>query len=159
MKNAAELLGGMPDDLAEALAHLAGLPGPHLVVCPLSVVRNWESETAKFAPFLRVMVHHGTGRADNAEGARQAVADHQHDHGANHGEHDLGLNHDDLAAALTAATRPKSQGGSQDGRQRQPHEHHFYFTGSDQRERFGKRSGLHGCAGFYYRTVRFRRHP
>ncbi len=62
-------LGGcLADDMGlgktpTTLAHLAGLPGPHLVVCPLSVVRNWESETAKFAPFLRVMVHHGTGRA------------------------------------------------------------------------------------------------
>jgi hypothetical protein len=62
-------LGGcLADDMGlgktpTTLAHLAGLPGPHLVICPLSVVRNWESETAKFAPFLRVMVHHGTGRA------------------------------------------------------------------------------------------------
>ena len=64
-------LGGcLADDMGlgktpTTLAHLAGLPGPHLVVCPLSVVRNWESETAKFAPFLRVMVHHGTGRASD----------------------------------------------------------------------------------------------
>ncbi|MFM2078248.1 MAG: hypothetical protein RJA49_2138, partial [Actinomycetota bacterium] len=62
-------LGGcLADDMGlgktpTTLAHLAGLEGPHLVVCPLSVVRNWESETARFAPFMRVMVHHGTGRA------------------------------------------------------------------------------------------------
>ncbi|MCE9621938.1 MAG: DEAD/DEAH box helicase [Actinomycetia bacterium] len=65
-------LGGcLADDMGlgktpTTLAHLAGLPGPHLVVCPLSVVRNWEAETARFAPLMRVMVHHGTGRADNA---------------------------------------------------------------------------------------------
>jgi non-specific serine/threonine protein kinase len=63
-------LGGcLADDMGlgktpTTLAHLAGLTGPHLVVCPLSVVRNWESETARFAPFMRVMVHHGTGRAE-----------------------------------------------------------------------------------------------
>ena len=74
-------LGGcLADDMGlgktpTTLAHLAGLPGPHLVVCPLSVVRNWESETARFAPFMRVMVHHGTGRAaDTAFLQRVAAA-------------------------------------------------------------------------------------
>jgi hypothetical protein len=62
-------LGGcLADDMGlgktpTALAHLAGLPGPHLVVCPLSVVRNWQREAARFTPLLRVMVHHGPGRA------------------------------------------------------------------------------------------------
>ena len=28
-------------------------PGPHLVVCPLSVVRNWQREAARFTPLLR----------------------------------------------------------------------------------------------------------
>ncbi|MFZ4719882.1 MAG: DEAD/DEAH box helicase [Ilumatobacteraceae bacterium] len=74
-------LGGcLADDMGlgktpTTLAHLAGIPGPHLVVCPLSVVRNWESETARFAPFLRVMVHHGTGRAADAAFLRR-VAEH-----------------------------------------------------------------------------------
>ena len=73
-------LGGcLADDMGlgktpTTLAHLAGLPGPHLVVCPLSVVRNWESEAERFTPGLRVMVHHGTGRASDdqlvAEAAR-----------------------------------------------------------------------------------------
>lgn len=62
-------LGGcLADDMGlgktpTTLAHLAGLPGPHLVVCPLSVVRNWQSEAARFAPGMRVMAHHGSGRA------------------------------------------------------------------------------------------------
>ena len=66
-------LGGcLADDMGlgktpTTLAHLAGLPGPHLVVCPLSVVRNWEAETARFVPMMRVMVHHGTGRLDDAD--------------------------------------------------------------------------------------------
>ena len=61
-------LGGcLADDMGlgktpTTLAHLAGLPGPHLVVCPLSVVRNWQSEAQRFAPHLRVLVHHGGGR-------------------------------------------------------------------------------------------------
>ncbi|MCP2193695.1 Helicase conserved C-terminal domain-containing protein [Williamsia deligens] len=37
-------------------------PGPTLIVCPMSVVGNWEREIARFAPHLRVLVHHGPGR-------------------------------------------------------------------------------------------------
>lgn len=37
-------------------------PGPTLIVCPMSVVGNWEREIARFAPHLRVLVHHGAGR-------------------------------------------------------------------------------------------------
>ncbi len=61
-------LGGcLADDMGlgktpTTLAHLAGRPGPHLVVCPLSVVRNWEMEAARFTPSMKVLVHHGTGR-------------------------------------------------------------------------------------------------
>ena len=33
--------------------------GPTLVVCPVSVLGNWQREAARFAPALRVMVHHG----------------------------------------------------------------------------------------------------
>ncbi|MFD0365669.1 DEAD/DEAH box helicase [Nocardia sp. GCM10030253] len=39
-----------------------GLPGPTLLVCPMSVVGNWQRETERFAPDLRVWVHHGVGR-------------------------------------------------------------------------------------------------
>ncbi|RPA12946.1 DEAD/DEAH box helicase [Gordonia sp. OPL2] len=42
-------------------------PGaPTLIVCPMSVVGNWEREIARFAPHLRVIVHHGTSRAGRA---------------------------------------------------------------------------------------------
>ncbi len=37
--------------------------GPALVVCPTSVVGNWQRELARFGPGLRVLVHHGPGRA------------------------------------------------------------------------------------------------
>jgi len=61
-------LGGcLADDMglgktATTLAHLVERPGPHLVVCPLSVVHNWESEARRFTPDLSVVVHHGAGR-------------------------------------------------------------------------------------------------
>ena len=35
---------------------------PSLLVCPTSVVGNWRRELARFAPELRVLVHHGAGR-------------------------------------------------------------------------------------------------
>ena len=35
---------------------------PTLVVCPMSVVKQWASELARFAPSLRVHVHHGSLR-------------------------------------------------------------------------------------------------
>jgi len=42
---------------------------PTLLVCPLSVVNNWAREAFKFAPTLRVMVHHGPDR-DRGEALR-----------------------------------------------------------------------------------------
>ncbi len=56
---------------ATALAHLLREPGPHLVVCPLSVVRNWEREAQRFAPELRVHVHHGDSRAEGDAAVEQ----------------------------------------------------------------------------------------
>ncbi|GAC1401560.1 MAG: DEAD/DEAH box helicase [Pyrinomonadaceae bacterium] len=35
---------------------------PTLLICPMSIVGNWQRETARFAPRLRVHVHHGAGR-------------------------------------------------------------------------------------------------
>ena len=35
---------------------------PTLLVCPMSLVSNWQKEAEKFAPSLRVYVHHGGGR-------------------------------------------------------------------------------------------------
>jgi hypothetical protein len=61
-------LGGcLADDMglgktATTLAHLIEVPGPHLVICPLSVVHNWEAEAARFTPGLTVRIHHGTDR-------------------------------------------------------------------------------------------------
>ncbi|MCB0968786.1 MAG: DEAD/DEAH box helicase, partial [Ilumatobacter sp.] len=61
-------LGGcLADDMglgktATTLAHLLERPGPHLVVCPLSVVHNWEAEAHRFTPGRTVIVHHGADR-------------------------------------------------------------------------------------------------
>jgi SNF2 family DNA or RNA helicase len=36
--------------------------GPTLVVCPMSVVKQWVAEIERFAPALRVLSHHGVAR-------------------------------------------------------------------------------------------------
>ena len=43
------------------------LPGPVLLICPTSVVTNWEREVRKFAPTLTTHVHQGAGRLRNSE--------------------------------------------------------------------------------------------
>ncbi len=40
--------------------------GPTLIVCPASVVGNWERELARFAPDLKVVRHHGDARHRDA---------------------------------------------------------------------------------------------
>ncbi len=50
---------------------------PVLLICPTSVVGNWQKEAARFTPELPVMVHHGVARAKGAafekEAQRQAI--------------------------------------------------------------------------------------
>ncbi|WFE31471.1 DEAD/DEAH box helicase [Micromonospora sp. WMMD975] len=69
-------LGGiLADDMGlgktvQLLALLAGDPpeaGPTLLVCPMSLVGNWQREAATFAPELRLHVHHGAERARGDE--------------------------------------------------------------------------------------------
>jgi SNF2 family DNA or RNA helicase len=40
---------------------------PSLLVCPMSLVGNWQREAARFTPQLRVHVHHGAERARGSE--------------------------------------------------------------------------------------------
>ncbi len=54
-------LGKTPTVLAQ-MARTAD-DGPTLVVAPPAVVGNWASEAARFAPDLRVVIHHGASRA------------------------------------------------------------------------------------------------
>ena len=41
-------------------------PAPCLVICPTSLVGNWEAEAAKFTPELKVLVMHGSNRRQHA---------------------------------------------------------------------------------------------
>jgi hypothetical protein len=64
-------LGGiLADDMGlgktvQLLALLAHEPAdlPSLLVCPMSLVGNWQREAARFTPQLRLHVHHGAERA------------------------------------------------------------------------------------------------
>jgi SNF2 family DNA or RNA helicase len=40
---------------------------PSLLLCPMSLVGNWQRESAKFAPDLRVYAHHGADRRHGVE--------------------------------------------------------------------------------------------
>ena len=39
---------------------------PTLLICPTSVVANWRHEIERFAPSMKALVHHGSGRLDGA---------------------------------------------------------------------------------------------
>jgi SNF2 family DNA or RNA helicase len=41
--------------------------GPTLLVCPMSLVGNWQKEAERFTPDLSVYVHHGSDRLSGAE--------------------------------------------------------------------------------------------
>ena len=45
---------------------------PVLLVCPTSVVNNWEKEAARFTPRLPLLVHHGPGRKRDAAFKKEA---------------------------------------------------------------------------------------
>ena len=55
-----------------ALTRRQGAQGPCLVVCPTSLVRNWEAEAGKFVPWLKTLVVSGAGRDDNFHRIPQA---------------------------------------------------------------------------------------
>jgi hypothetical protein len=75
----------------EALARSGGRRPPTLLVCPMSVVGNWQREAERFAPALSVHVHHGGDRLGGAELAATAA------------RHDLVVTTYALAARDTAA--------------------------------------------------------
>jgi SNF2 family DNA or RNA helicase len=71
-------LGKTVQLLALEAVHRAGHPGdpPTLLLCPMSLVGNWQREAARFAPALRVYAHHGRERLREGELAgRLAEAD------------------------------------------------------------------------------------
>jgi len=57
--------------------HLARRPlpaaGPMLVVCPATLMSNWEREAARFCPGVPVRRHHGTGRDLGEVGADEII--------------------------------------------------------------------------------------
>jgi SNF2-related domain/SNF2 Helicase protein/Helicase conserved C-terminal domain len=65
-------LGKTPTVLAHL--QLTRERGPALVVAPSAVVGNWAAEAARFAPDLRMVVHHGSDRADTARIAEEIAS-------------------------------------------------------------------------------------
>jgi len=60
--------GVLADDMGlgktvQVLACHAGIKGPTLVVCPTSVLTNWEREAAAFVPEAEVLRYHGPNRS------------------------------------------------------------------------------------------------
>jgi len=58
--------------LTERTAGLTDMPT--LLVCPVSLVGNWRREIQRFAPDLKLMIHHGAGRAAQDSFAARAMA-------------------------------------------------------------------------------------
>ncbi len=57
-------LGKTPQTIAYLLSakENGDLTGPVLVICPTSIIGNWERELARFAPGLTCFIHHGSSR-------------------------------------------------------------------------------------------------
>jgi SNF2 family DNA or RNA helicase len=78
LKNARQGAAGLLADemglgkTIQALAMMESLPGPHLVVCPSSLVWNWSREAAAFCLQLRVLTIEGSERA----GQLAKISDH-----------------------------------------------------------------------------------
>ena len=58
-------LGKTMQVISVILAHQSQATMPTLVVAPISLLANWEREISKFAPSLKVKVHHGATRISN----------------------------------------------------------------------------------------------
>ncbi|MGB3517599.1 MAG: DEAD/DEAH box helicase [Elainellaceae cyanobacterium] len=68
---------GKTIQLIALLLHLkeqGALTAPTLLVCPTSVLGNWEREVKRFAPSLKVLVQHGEKRSQRAEFVTAAEA-------------------------------------------------------------------------------------
>ncbi|MDX2269621.1 MAG: DEAD/DEAH box helicase [Bryobacter sp.] len=68
-------LGKSIQTLAFLLARKPQQEAPVLLVCPTSVIGNWQRECQRFAPSLRVWVHHGADRRKH-EDFQRVVAKH-----------------------------------------------------------------------------------
>jgi SNF2 family DNA or RNA helicase len=65
-------LGKTAQLLALVLEERSRSTGPTLVLCPMSLVGNWQREAARFTPELSVYVHHGQNRLDGKAFTRNA---------------------------------------------------------------------------------------
>ncbi|GAA3984580.1 DEAD/DEAH box helicase [Actinomadura viridis] len=63
----AQTLALLVSERAEAGGAGGAGPRPTLLIGPMSLVGNWQREAARFAPKLRVYVHHGAGRHRDEE--------------------------------------------------------------------------------------------
>ena len=66
-------LGKTIQVIAYALAGKADGRRPILIVCPTSVIGNWAAEFSRFAPSLRVSIHHGASRDEGKDFGRTAA--------------------------------------------------------------------------------------
>ncbi|MEO5576022.1 MAG: DEAD/DEAH box helicase [Gaiellaceae bacterium] len=69
--------------------------GPTLVVCPMSVVKQWGAEITRFAPSLRVHLHHGPTRL-----GAEALAHAAHGHDVVITSYDIATRDADALAAI-----------------------------------------------------------
>ena len=69
-------LGKSPQTLAllQAERDAGTATGPTLLICPMSLVGNWQREAARFTPELTVHVHHGADRLAGPELAAAVTA-------------------------------------------------------------------------------------
>ncbi len=69
-------LGKSPQTLAllQAERDAGTAAGPTLLICPMSLVGNWQREAARFTPELAVHVHHGADRLAGPELATAVAA-------------------------------------------------------------------------------------
>ena len=75
-------LGKTPTVLAHLLDHKGD--GPVLVVAPAAVVGNWATEARKFAPGLRVLIHHGSQPRDRRRRRRRGRGQRRRHHHLQH---------------------------------------------------------------------------
>src|SRR5205823_4277043 len=71
-----ELISLVLHDREQAARQNGSSFGPALLICPMSIVGNWHKELSRFAPSLRVMIHHGHERLAGEAFAEEAK---QHD--------------------------------------------------------------------------------
>ena len=69
-------LGKSPQTLAllQAERDAQTTTGPTLLICPMSLVGNWQHEAARFTPGLAIHVHHGSDRLGGPELAAAVAA-------------------------------------------------------------------------------------